>query len=81
MKTEFLSPSALAELLYVSERELIERVERGTGFCGEHDLSAWAVRSVAGVIRGYNVPVDVLKELFPHVDMELPPSLRRGESK
>lgn len=78
-KTEFVSIKTLADMLSISERELLEHTERGRG--GPHDLAAWVVRSAAGVVRGYDVPIDELKDLARDVDVQLPPSLWRGGGK
>lgn len=76
-KTEFLHVSTLAAMLDLSEEELLEHTKRGTGAGSAHDLRAWSVRSAAGVVRGYNVPIGVLKDLVREVEMSLPPSLKR----
>ncbi len=57
-----ISGKELALLLGVTPQALSAAVKRGH-YCGEYDVSNWAVHSASGVVKGYQVPDSVMEEI------------------
>lgn len=58
----FVSTSKLSNLLDVSEEEIMECVEDSRA-CGEFPVHEWAQRGDDGDVYGFEVPIELQKEL------------------